>query len=288
MAPVRVGRRLRISTVRRVPLLVASFGLWAPAPAYAENVPRMTAAEAEAAELALSRGALLYAYDRAAWHGTDDLRAKLPDYSSKVGGWVVDGPTDSPFLVFFDRNEADPKALYVARFRGAELIEGRLLDAVDDRSLSPERKAMIAARRAATDALVASKASLCKEESLNTVVLPPTSPGASTFVYFLTPQTNSKAIPLGGHFRVEVGPDGRARKPRAFTNTCLEMPIEDESGGRPEVIGISHLLDRAPTEIHVFSSLAAKLPLFVIITKTRKLWSVEGNRVRILSNDVGR
>ena len=272
----------------RLPILwlAAALALMPARAASAE--PEMQAAEAEAVRLALDRGALIYAYDRAAWHGTDDLNSKLPDYQSRVGGWIVDGPADAPQLVFFDKDEADPHAVYIARFRSAELIEGRLLAADDDRSLSPQRKSIIAARRAATDALVASKAKLCKKTSFNTVFLPPTSPGAPTFVYFLTPQTDPKAIPFGGHYRVEVGPDGRARKPRAFTNSCMEMPIEGKKGDRPEAIGISHLLDRTPTEIHVFSSLAARLPIFVIIAKTGKLWSVEGNRIRIVSDKVGR
>ena len=30
-------------------------------------------------QTALNRGALLYVYDQAAWHGTDDLRDKFPE-----------------------------------------------------------------------------------------------------------------------------------------------------------------------------------------------------------------
>ena len=269
-------------------LVVGLAAALALVPAEAARAANMTPAESRAAELALARGALLYAYDRAAWVGTDDLKTKLPDYPSRVGGWIVDGPANAPQLVFFDKDEAEPRAVYLARFAESKLIEGRLLSAEDDRSLSPQRKALIAALRAATAALVKRKVPLCKQASLNTVVLPPASPGAPTFVYFLTPQTDLKAIPLGGHYRVEVRPDGRAGTPRAFTNTCMEMPIEDEAGARPEAIGISHLLDKTPTEIHVFSALAARLPLFVIVTKTGKLWSVEGNRMMILSDEVGR
>lgn len=237
------------------------------------------AAEEAAVRLAADRGALIYAYDQAAWHGTDDLKAKLPDYASKVGGWIVDGPAEAAQLVFYDEDEADPEAVYVADFRGRELTSGRLLGPADDRTLSPARKAMIAAKRVAVEALVSRKATKCKPETFNTVVLPPAAPGGATLVYFLTPQTDVKAIPMGGHYRVEVGADGRAGKPRAFAKSCLEMPFEDEKGERPVALLITHLLDRTPTEIHVFSSLAVGLPIYVSTTQSKRLWSVEGSRI---------
>jgi hypothetical protein len=242
------------------------------------------AAEEAAVQLAVDRGALIYAYDQAAWHGTDDLKAKLPDYPSKVGGWIVDGPADATHLVFYDKDEADPHAVYVADFRGRALVSGRVLGAADDRNLSPERKAMIAARRAAVEALIAGKSRQCKPQSFNTVVLPPAVAGGVTLVYFLTPQTDLKAIPMGGHYRVEVAADGRAGKPRAFANSCMEMPFENEKGERPVALVITHLLDRTPTEIHVFSSLAVGLPIFVATTQSKRMWSVEGSRIESIGN----
>src|SRR5689334_10306230 len=86
-------------------------------PAAATPPPQMSETEAVAVRQAEERGAMMYAYDQAAWHGTDDLMAKLPDFASRVGGWVVDGPAEAPELVFFDRDEADPHAIYIADFR---------------------------------------------------------------------------------------------------------------------------------------------------------------------------
>ena len=78
--------------------------------------PRVTPAEASATRLAFERGQLIYAYDRAAWQGSDDLVAKVPDYASKVGGWIVDGPAEAPQLVFYDRDLATPHAVFIANF----------------------------------------------------------------------------------------------------------------------------------------------------------------------------
>lgn len=258
-----------------VAVLLAAF-----APARAAE-PSVTASEEAAVRLAVDRGALIYAYDKAAWHGSDDLAARLPGAPGKIGGWIVDGPADAPRLVFFDRDQADPKAVYVADFEGTRLVSSRVLGDGDDRALSAARKAMIAARRAASAALVKSKARLCKDSPFNTVVLPPAAPGGSTLVYFLTPQTDLKSIPMGGHYRVEVTAEGKAGKPRPFTNSCMEMPLERE-GERPEALMLTHLLDRTPTEIHVFSSLAAALPIYVSTTKNGALWAVEGRRISLV------
>lgn len=246
--------------------------------------PRVSAAEKAAIQAAVDRGSLIYAYDRAAWQGTDDLRAKHADASTRVGGWIVDGPAEAARLVFYDKDVADPKIVYVAEFARGRLKASRLLGAGDDRTLTAGREAMIAAVRAATASLVANVETRCKKEPFNTVVLPPASPGAPTLVYFLTPQTDLKAIPMGGHYRVEVGADGRAGKPRPFTNSCMEMPIQGEKPkDRPEALMITHLLDQVPTEMHVFSSLAAQLPIFVSTVDNKIVWEVWGARIRAVT-----
>ena len=83
----------------------------------------MSESEAAAVRQAEQRGAMIYAYDQAAWHGTDDLRAKMPDFAGKVGGWIVDGPAEAPELVFYDKNAADPHAVDVAAVSDEELAK---------------------------------------------------------------------------------------------------------------------------------------------------------------------
>ena len=246
-------------------------------PAAAAPAPTVSEAETAALEKAVSRGRLIYAYDQAAWHGTDDLREKVPDFATKVGGWIVDGPADAAEIVFFDRDQADPKAVYIAKFENQRLVSSRVLGSADDRSLSAARKAMIAARHAAVQEFAGSEATLCKEQPPNTVVLPPTAAGEPTLVYLLTPQTDLETIPLGGHYRVTVTPDGRAEEVRPFSKSCIDLPLL-QNGETLLALAITHLLDPVPTEIHVFSSLAAKLPLYVG-TSNGKLWEVDGTTV---------
>jgi hypothetical protein len=261
-----------------VALVLGLMALWMSGAADAAK-PRVTPEEASATRLALERGKLIYAYDRAAWQGSDDLVAKLPDYGSKVGGWIVDGPAEAPQLVFYDKYEDDPHAVYIASFQGARLSSSKALGASDDRALSPARKAMIAARRAALEALDAAAPTRCKEQPFNSVVLAPERPGAPTLVYIMTPQSSSKAIPMGGHYRVEVAEDGSAGEPRPLAEACLEVPFGDSAPGRPAALVVSDKLDRVPTEIHVFSSLAAGRPV-VVTTADERVWEVDGAGIR--------
>lgn len=234
-------------------------------------------ADAAAVQRALDRGAIIYSYDQAAWHGTDDMLVKLPDAAEVVGGWIVDGPANTPEIIFYDRNADDPKALYVANFRDHKLVSSRVLDDGDDRTLSAGRKAMIAAKRAAVASLQKKPLFACSDRPFNTVVLPPSSPGVPTLVYFLTPQTEADAIPLGGHHLFEVL-GGEVTATRSFTKSCV-TPKPDPKEPSPVSLFITHLLDPVPTEIHVFSSLAAKKPVYVS-TPDARIWAVEGYQIR--------
>ncbi len=236
-------------------------------------------ADVAAVQRALDRGSLIYAYDQAAWHGTDDMLVKLPNAANLVGGWIVDGPANTPEIVFHDRNTNDPKGLYVARFRDHQLVSSKVLGSGDDRTLSPARRALITAKVVASAALTGKPLLVCSDRQFNTVVLPPSSPAGATLVYFLTPQTEVDAIPLGGHHLVEVV-EGKAGAIRSFTKTCL-TPKPDPGGPKPVLLMTTHLLDPVPTEIHVFSSLAAQKPLYVS-TSDDTLWAVEGYQIRPL------
>lgn len=246
------------------------------APAAAPPVP---ASDKVLVQRALERGNLIYAYDQAAWHGTDDMRTKLADPQNKLGGWIVDGPAGAPEIVFFDKDPQNPKAVYVGRFDDKGLLSGAVVEG-EPRPLSPERRRLVAALQAAKASLAAAKTGGCKNQPFNTVVLPPETPGGPVLVYFLTPQTDTDALPFGGHYLVEVAQDGRASRPRPFTNSCLEMPIREKGMPAPAALGITHLLDDVPTEIHVFSSIAAGLPVMVSTKGGERLWIVEGGSIR--------
>jgi len=241
---------------------------------------RMTAAEEAAVQQALDRGALMYAYDQAAWLGTDDLLAKDKSVASRSGGWIVDGPADAPELTFIDKDADHPHAIYVADFKEGSLVSSHVVAAGRGAELTPEQSRLVAALRTARAAIIAAKPTMCSSAPFNTIVLPPRSPAEPALVYFLTPQTDSKAFPFGGHYLVPVNRDGSVGAIKPFAKSCAV--ISEEPDKQPAAMVISHLLDPTPTEIHVFESLEAKMPVYVLTTQNQKIWSVEGGRIRLI------
>lgn len=242
----------------------------------------MTSQEAALVQEALNRGVLMYAYDQAAWHGTDDLREKMPDRLAEVGGWIVDGSADAPHLVVLDRDEADPHALYVADFKEGKLISSRVLERSSDRSLSPPRRTMAQALRAARRAIEAVGTKYCVAKPFNTIVVPATG-GRPAAVYFLTPQTKADSLPLAGHYVVEVSAEGQAGAVQRFMKSdCAELPLLDNNGKRSAMLMMSDLLHQVPTEVHVFSSVTGRIPVYVVTTLNQHLWAVEGSHIRLV------
>ncbi|WP_294338032.1 hypothetical protein [uncultured Sphingomonas sp.] len=208
---------------------------------------------------ASARGALIAAYDRAAWIGTDDMLKRLPDAKARVGGWIVDGRVSDATIVFYDRSPT-PRALYVAHMVGGKLADPVLPEG-DAAVLSPARLAMINARTAASAALTAAKIAPCTT-SFNTVVLPPDAPDAPAHVYFLSAQPAADKVVIGGHYRVDVDAAGRASAPFAFSKGCMTQnrPPKD---AKSAMLFTTTLTDSIPNEAHVFTAWSSGLPLIV-------------------------
>lgn len=231
-----------------------------------------------AVQLASDRGELLYVYDRAAWLGTDDFRDHYPsDLTGQVGGYVVSGDQIRAELVFFDKSKS--KAVYRAAFAGGKLANNGP-PAPDRTELSALEKQLIWAKDKGLEAFVEAKVGLCADAKPNLAALSPERPGGPIIVYMMTPQTDLSKFPLGGHFSVEVGQDGSVGKVRRFMNSCLEMkPDQVPKGAKPILFWTGHLLDPTPTEVHVFTSLASKMPI-VVGTPNKRFWMVKGNSIQ--------
>lgn len=248
----------------------------APIAAHAQISP----ADQAAIDRALARGQLLYAYDQAAWHSTDSMAANLKKPGDVLGGYIVHGPAAAPIVVFYDQNAADPKAVYVVQFKDNKIVSARLLGEQDDRTLSPEVKAMIVARGKGAEAWVKAKPLYCSKQRPNPTVLPPERPGGPYLVYLMSPQTDLNAWPFGGHFRVEVNTDGTTSGGRAFTRSCLTLPMDRKAVS----MMVTHLLDPVPTEIHVFTAIGAKMPV-AVGTSDNRIWWVTGTSITLGAPD---
>jgi hypothetical protein len=122
----------------------------------------------------------------------------------------------------------------------------------------------------------------CERSAANSVVLEPATPDGDISVYILTPQVVRDRYPFGGHYRIDVGRDGSIKNSRAFTNTCIAMAARPPQGAIPAGMFITHVLDGQPTEIHVWISLVANLPVYVGTIPSKEMWAVQDGSARLI------
>jgi len=246
--------------------------------------------EQPAIQQALDRGQLLYAYDQAAWHGTDAMLAEAKSRGltdalpAMIGGWIVRGAANDPIVVFFDKNAGDPKAVFVVQLSdgGQRVVSSHFVENGQNAKIDAEARLIIEARNIAVASMADTEITRCSPGSFNTVVLPPDPLSGSIIVYLLAPQDKIDEVHFGGHYRVEVSSDGKAKPAHAFTKACVDMPTS-QAPNHPVALIVTQLLDPLPTEISVFTMLAAQLPLYVMTPPDGRTWSVEstGGRAQI-------
>lgn len=241
------------------------------------NIPQdLAAAVAESERL----GELIYRHDQAAWLATDaafTLRQFKKD--KRVRGWIVEEGEQGLAVSFVGaRGDAPPEALYRALISTNGMISGPI-DALDpSQPLTPTELAMFNARKVAW----ATPLDLCAK-TYNTVVFPDVHGEEKTWAVYLLPgSTDAAVVPAGGNYRIDVAFDGsKVVSTRPFTKAC--MNLRKETQGKEEAAGLmlTHLLDPAPTEIHVFLSLSNRVPLWVLTTQNQYLWRVERGKARV-------
>jgi hypothetical protein len=247
-------------------------------PVYGQTI---TPTEEAAIQTAVSRGQLLYAYDQAAWHGTDAMladaktRGLTDTLPTRIGGWIVRGTANDPVVIFFDKSANNPHAVFTAQLTdgGRKVQSSHFFAAGEDATIDAETQLLIQARQVAIAS--ANKAALprCSKGQFNTVVLPPDRPGSPVLVYILSPQDEMDEIPFGGNYRVEVSGGEITGPIHAFTKSCVVLQTSDTEN---KTVGlyVTQLVDPLPTEIGVFTMFAANLPLYVMVPDQR-VWAIE-------------
>lgn len=146
------------------------------------------------------RGRELYAYDQAAWHGTDAFFELHPDTSELTHyiclktskGWVVTFPKWNPahdhLIAVYEARETEQPGVYKA-------------SAVDP--LRETSDALVPMERALETALHDFKA---ESRPYNTAVLP--AMNRQFFVYIYPGQTKETVWPIGGDVRYTISADG--------------------------------------------------------------------------------
>ena len=194
------------------------------------------------------------------------------------GGWVVEPQGDLLRVTYYGVEGETTYALFQADMRGSKVVQSRVFDSNDDRALKPETLALVRARQAAMR--LGNGKARCTSGPFNVVVLPQGA-GQPTVVYLLTPMQTAGEYPFGGHYRIDVGPDGAVVAERAFTMACLNIGAPPAGAGDGAMAVVSHMLDPTPTEIHVFMSLWMGKPVGVI-TSRKEIWSVDGDQIELV------
>lgn len=243
-------------------------------------LPTPVAAErgdAASITFAEKRGRLLFELDRAAWVATDDMVATTPNWQeSGIKGYIVEQAAQGFTVTFYGGGDEAPVAFYTGQVANRE-VKSRQVHSAATRPLLTGAQKRLVAIRAAAQREAAGKVN-CAEAPLNVTVIPPPSPNTPADIYLMTPQVKAGEFPFGGHYRATVAPDGRVTGSRAFTKACLTMPQPENAAA----MVVSHLLDPVPTEIHVFTSLTAGLPVYVSFAEPRRVFAVAGDKITLV------
>ena len=242
-------------------------------------VPMDDARIAQAILDAEATGRAIYLHDQAAAVASDavmELKAFRQDgKQGRLGGWITE-QRDEGIVVTFLSSDAVPRA----RYRVTVSSEGRVMGDVEaltePAALTPHELGAARARNTAANAEFAP----CSR-NYNTVVLPGPREGGGWIAYLLPGTTKHGVIPICGSYRLDMDATGLERlKQRSFTKTCiaLESPSEDKARETVAVM-ITHLLDPAPTEVHVFWSLWSRTPMFVVTSEGN--WLIEEGKITL-------
>jgi hypothetical protein len=229
-----------------------------------------TAEHLAAVERASAVGWDLYEHDRAAWLGTDAMRADIRDPRAEgLRGWITERTADGVVLLFVKGDSEPLTAVYRALYRDGALREhGRV-----DQPLTELQARLYRARQIA----IGTPIEQCSQ-SYNSVVLPRTTvgaDGADVDVYLMPGAEQARQMPMGGHFRLAVdSAAGVVRETARFTNSCLTLQAEPGA----EAMFVSQIIGDTPTEIHVFESLTVDIPIFVMARSG--IWQVDGRAIR--------
>lgn len=248
----------------------------APASTASQPAPPLTREQIATLDRTVARGRLLIEIARAGIFATQDMLTRVSDPNGVgISGWIAEPAGNSMLVTFYANGEGEtaaPKAVYRVTILGGRVTSREIFLGADRPALNPVQARMAAARTASdSDELRA-----CNDQPFNVFVVPPAGAGAPVDVYRMTALAQRGRIPLGGHYRSTVASDGSVETHR-FANACpnIDVPAAAE-GAPPRPVGLTHLADPLPTEIHMLIAQSAGRPLLVVAGDPQRVWLVTG------------
>lgn len=231
--------------------------------------------EIPAIERAESLGNQIYVQDLYAAQATALLIAHgLEPLEMGMLGWITESRQDGCVVTFVGGDPEQWRSICTIAF--AERTDPNIV--LVDRDLTETQSAMFNARQLALGSIEKS----CSD-AYNTVVLP-RDDGPGWLAYALAATSDPNLVLVGGHYRATVSEDGRTvLERRGFTKDCLVLKKPENLGPDVDVAAytLGHVLDRTPTEIHVYLNLLYGKPLYVV-TVDRRFWRIEGGKIQLL------
>ena len=240
-----------------------------------------------ALKFASERGRQIFLLDEAGWVSSDEMLRKVPDPGAVgIAGWIVEQAPDHLHSIFYRMRDNIPAAVFVADTRVRTVRSSKLLGPNDDSRMTPAEVRMAQAREVTKH----QSPMRCTDGQMNTVVIPPPAVDQPVEVYVMSAQVRRDEYPLGGHQVFRIDGKGEVVSTRRFTKGCLNVSPDPSAKEKTVSLYVTHLLDTTPTEIHVFTSLSARLPIFVDTPKSlspgagsHQLWNVDGESIRPLN-----
>lgn len=213
-----------------------------------------------------ARGRALYAYDQAAWRGTDAIFALKPDMKGLTR--YICAKTPNGWMVVFPKwNEAHDQlfTVYEAREAGGKFVARKI-----ERPVSLDAD-LVAGERALELAIADFPA---PGRPYNTAIL--SAPGGNLFVYLYPGQTKDNVWPIGGDVRYTISSDGKTiMEKRRLHNTILDMEVKTNQKAGFH----THAITNVPEDTDVFYVLNRKPAMPELIGTAKQLFVIdqEGN-----------
>lgn len=195
------------------------------------------------------RGRALYAYDQAAWHGTDAFFALKPDTMGlthyicwkSASGWVVSfgkwNDAHDRLSVVYEAREADKPGKYAAKKYDPP------------KEASGDLTAMERGLELATHDFGVQK------RQYNTAILP--APGDNLYIYIYPGQTKENVWPLGGDARYTISADGKQIVEKRQLHKSI-LDLEFKPDGQTAGGYHTHILSDVPEDTDVLYVLTRK------------------------------
>jgi hypothetical protein len=212
------------------------------------------------------RGRALYAYDQAAWKGTDAVFALKPQ--PKVEGHYICIKSAKGWRVIFPKwNEAHDQVMIA--YEAIEKADGDY----EARAINPPSLADKAVQTEAIALETAIHDFQKPNRPYNTALLP--APGGNFYVYLYPGQIKANSWPIGGDVRYTVSGDGqRILEKRQLHKTILD---DEPKAGSSKLAGYHfHILTDLPEDTDVLYVLNRKpsKPEYVVAGTDKKTYLV--------------